>query len=413
MTRNKKPRRFHVLERLIRQKGWTKGAELGVFKGDTFLHLLENCPGLTLIGVDLWAPTPNEIIKDQKTGEQDYARFPMAEYEAHVRGEAKQYGKRAQILKMSTLEAAETIPDQSLDFVFVDASHTTEAVMADIMAWAPKLKPKGRMMGHDSGWPSVKRAIDTLCPAWRPYPNSVWGVPRSGVFDEPPEEVETPVGTIWKVSVAGETLYVPAQKRISRYRRGVRKACALLGKLYGADTLDLSGKTVIDVGANNGEFSLFAAKAGARVYALEPDPIAFECLRRNTPGPREVACLPLALWNKSKRMPFSLATHRGSSSLILTDAKTITATAYRLDRLMERFEIGEVFFLKADCEGAEPEMLEGAGDALAKVRHIAIDCGPERHKQRTENTVRPMLERAGFHVTKIDDKRSILFGARP
>jgi len=39
--------------------------------------------------------------------------------------------------------------DQSLDFVFIDAKHTYEAVTKDIAAWRGKVRPGGIICGHD------------------------------------------------------------------------------------------------------------------------------------------------------------------------------------------------------------------------------------------------------------------------
>jgi hypothetical protein len=39
-----KKRRMEVLAALIAEHGWTKGAEIGVWKGATFFHLLDHCP---------------------------------------------------------------------------------------------------------------------------------------------------------------------------------------------------------------------------------------------------------------------------------------------------------------------------------------------------------------------------------
>ena len=43
----------------------------------------------------------------------------------------------------------------------------------------------------------------------------------------------------------------------------------------------LPGDIVLDVGANIGVFTLFAAKQGAQVYAYEPVPPTFEVLQHN------------------------------------------------------------------------------------------------------------------------------------
>ena len=51
--------------------------------------------------------------------------------------------------KGDTLELAKTIPDESLDFVYIDADHEYASVLADLTAWTPKVKPYGFIGGHD------------------------------------------------------------------------------------------------------------------------------------------------------------------------------------------------------------------------------------------------------------------------
>jgi hypothetical protein len=45
--------------------------------------------------------------------------------------------------KMTSLDAAKSYRDESLDFVFIDASHEYQDVLDDINAWMPKLKIGG------------------------------------------------------------------------------------------------------------------------------------------------------------------------------------------------------------------------------------------------------------------------------
>ena len=80
--------REHWIADLAKEHKWTLGAELGIWRGRTFLHVLKHCPKLTLIGVDLWAPQPNN------PGPETWENWPHAEYEKNVRKTAKQFGDR-------------------------------------------------------------------------------------------------------------------------------------------------------------------------------------------------------------------------------------------------------------------------------------------------------------------------------
>ena len=46
-------------------------------------------------------------------------------------------------------KAAERIPDNYIDFLFIDADHSYESVKKDISAWYPKVKSGGIVSGHD------------------------------------------------------------------------------------------------------------------------------------------------------------------------------------------------------------------------------------------------------------------------
>ena len=51
-----------------------------------------------------------------------------------------------------SIKAAKEFEDGSLDFVYIDANHSYDAVKADILAWLPKVKKGGIIGGHDLDW---------------------------------------------------------------------------------------------------------------------------------------------------------------------------------------------------------------------------------------------------------------------
>jgi predicted O-methyltransferase YrrM len=62
-------------------------------------------------------------------------------------------------LRFPSLEAAKEFEDNSLNFVFIDASHEYEDVKQDIAAWYSKVAPGGVFAGHDFMWPGVYQAV--------------------------------------------------------------------------------------------------------------------------------------------------------------------------------------------------------------------------------------------------------------
>lgn len=165
--------RWDVIADLIEENGWQIGAELGVYQGQTFFHLLDRFSRLHLIGVDHWERTPGPV-QDRETGFASYEHKPMEDYARDVKIRAEKYNGRAIIHHGKTWDAAADVDDETLDFVFIDASHDTASVIADIRAWRPKVKTGGALLGHDINWPSVERAVKQELSAWTIADANMW-----------------------------------------------------------------------------------------------------------------------------------------------------------------------------------------------------------------------------------------------
>ena len=157
--------RAEVLTEQALKRGWTRGAELGLWDGRTLFYLLDHCPDLHMIGVDVFKDIGLELYSDQ----WDHDGF----YKAVCEGLPK-YKDRAIVMRGLTVKAAEFVKDMSLDFVFIDADHTSDGVRADIEAWLPKVRAGGVMAGHDIDWPTVRCVVTDYFPTYLMAKDNVW-----------------------------------------------------------------------------------------------------------------------------------------------------------------------------------------------------------------------------------------------
>lgn len=153
--------RAKVLCNLVMQNGWTIGAELGVLRGETLLHLVSRCPHLTMVGVDTWtvAEGADSAWED---GGRSYTGHDLEGYHGRLQRLLGPFSSRTALLRMPTQQAELEFDDGHFDFVFIDADHRYEAVKADIEAWWPKIRVGGMLLGHDWGdraFPGVERAV--------------------------------------------------------------------------------------------------------------------------------------------------------------------------------------------------------------------------------------------------------------
>ena len=65
-------------------------------------------------------------------------------------------------LRLESVKAACLFEDESIDFVFIDASHDYNSVKSDIMAWYPKVKKGGVIAGHDYVVDSLEFEVDKV-----------------------------------------------------------------------------------------------------------------------------------------------------------------------------------------------------------------------------------------------------------
>ena len=127
-----------VLAEAMGEAGFKTGAEVGVYYGQFSEVLCKKIPGLNLVCVDPWKPFPRRAFDEAGWDRvYDAAKFRLSLY------------PDVTLMRMESAEAAKSIPNASLDFVYIDAQHDFDHVMTDIILWTPKVRPRGIVAGHD------------------------------------------------------------------------------------------------------------------------------------------------------------------------------------------------------------------------------------------------------------------------
>jgi hypothetical protein len=136
------------------------GAEVGVRVGQNATYILDNFNFKKFLLIDGF----NEYIDTDgfySQERQDTLFIRLTDIIGSI-SLFKRFENVIEIMKMDSLEAAEIVKDNELDFVYIDANHDYEFVKKDLDVWKNKVKSGGIIGGHDYNYPDtgVKKAVD-------------------------------------------------------------------------------------------------------------------------------------------------------------------------------------------------------------------------------------------------------------
>jgi FkbM family methyltransferase len=160
------------------------------------------------------------------------------------------------------------------------------------------------------------------------------------------------------------------------------------------------GSTVVDVGANVGMFAVRQARRGAHVYAFEPNG---ECYRRLSK-----TVVENGLTDRISIFNYAVGRTTGFGTLRVPDHRTVygsvvpleaASTAHgpvvrmtSLDLILPALGVQRVDLLKIDTEGAEVEVLRGAGRTLRATARVVV----EYHSHDLRQQVSAFFRSHGF-----------------
>ena len=147
---------------------------------------------------------------------------------------------------------------------------------------------------------------------------------------------------------------------------------------------------VWDIGACIGDHTRFYLDEGKQVVAIEPNPVAFECLQRNCP---EAMTYNMAASDKRGILNFSLSDNAGASRI--TENGDIPIPSMPLDEM----EFPAPQFVKIDIEGWEFHALQGMEKTLEAYKptlFIEINKGALEANGHSWRDIQDLLSEIGY-----------------
>jgi FkbM family methyltransferase len=188
----------------------------------------------------------------------------------------------------------------------------------------------------------------------------------------------------------------------------------------GADITIHSGATVLDLGACLGDFAVYAAAKGAAVFAFEPSAETRKLLEKtvelNAQLPGAIEIVPFGAGGQTEELFLSFDAADISKSKFggsggASESADIARVVALDDWVAERGI--QVDFIKADIEGFERHMLEGAQELLLRqapvlslcTYHLPDDHIVMRHLILEANPDYKIIQRAAKLYAYVPDRR--------
>lgn len=165
--------------------------------------------------------------------------------------------------------------------------------------------------------------------------------------------------------------------------------------------------TFLDIGANAGLVSLYAAPVCARIVALEPAPETFSVLRAMTHGFPQIEAIQAALAPVDGDVEFFVNdVNSTASSTVNTYGTRTMVRGMTLTSILSIHQLERVDVCKCDAEGAEGEsltfdVLEKAAPIIKSYYCEMHNCPKSTWEEKMGRIVRD-LSRLGYYHQRIE-----------
>jgi len=217
------------------------------------------------------------------------------------------------------------------------------------------------------------------------------------------------------MSIKGAIAYLPGLLGYEIRRKQPQHAESVLAKVDFA--------TILDVGANTGQFSFAALSSHPKavIHAFEPIPDVFATLQSKFHGRSNLHAHNLAISDSNSTADFEVNESSASSSLLPLDethkkmypgarkTRMIKVNVSTLDRWAEGRDLKRPLLLKLDVQGNELKVLQGALTVLPSVDYVLteINIGAMYKGQASFGNIHEILSEFGLEfIDFFPEKRS-------
>lgn len=157
-------------------------------------------------------------------------------------------------------------------------------------------------------------------------------------------------------------------------------------------------RVALDVGAHVGFYAKYMEFK--RVYAFEPDPENFRCLRQNVP---QAIAIPCALGNRIARARLYRPNQENSGTAFLCDEELPYESVQVPELPLDTFRFTGIDLIKVDIQGGELAMLQGGRETILACRPIILieqSSLPHTSRQRYVTEGQDFLCQLGMSVIR-------------
>lgn len=141
---NNSKTRFDFWESFVNEYKIKNVLEIGIFKGNFSEHILKKCDNIEkYYMIDPWKHLDEWNKPSNKSDEEFEKIYDEAIYKTDF------VKNKRIILRGETKDVIDEIPDNSLDFAYVDGDHTLRGIAIDLIKVYPKIKNNGWIGGDD------------------------------------------------------------------------------------------------------------------------------------------------------------------------------------------------------------------------------------------------------------------------